>query len=161
VGREKLLHDLIDQANAERWRGDYFAEWQPHDIELIGDLWHDVQISTATEELGGPKRFTRARCALRLTWFSLVIGTASVLWLFAAALSGKPWTAAPAAAVAVSVWTALVLSRRRMMRAVSGLLWRAGFAAGLAPFGVGKTPQSAELLPAKAGGDAEPDMCVD
>jgi hypothetical protein len=161
AGREKLLHALIDQANAERWRGDYFAEWQPHDIELIGDLWHDVQISTATEELGGPKRFTRARCALRLTWFSLVIGTASVLWLFAAALSGKPWTAAPAAAVAVSVWTALVLSRRRMMRAVSGVLWRAGFAAGLAPFAARKTAQSAEPLAAKAGRDAEPDMCVD
>jgi glycosyltransferase involved in cell wall biosynthesis len=160
-GREQLLHALIDQANAERWRGDYFAEWQPHDLELIGDLWHDVQISTATEELGGPKRFTRARCALRLTWFSLAIGTASVLWLFAAALSGKQWTAAPAAAVAVSVWTALVLSRRRMMRAVSGLLWRAGFAAGLAPFAVHQSAQRPEASAAKTDGDPQPNMCTD
>src|SRR6185503_10139669 len=115
----------------------------------------------ATEELGGPKRFTRARCALRLTWFSLAIGIASVLWLFAAALSGKQWTAAPAAAVAVSVWTALILSRRSMRRAVSGLLWRAGFAAGLAPFAIGKSAQSAEPSAAEAGGKGEPDVCVD
>ncbi len=160
-GREHLLHALIDQANAERWRGDYFAEWQPHDMELIGDLWHDVQISTATEELGGPKRFTRARCELRLTWFSLAIGAASVLWLFAAAFSGKAWTAAPAAAVAVSVWTALVLSRKRMMRAVSALLWRAGFAAGLAPFAAHESAQGAETSTAKTDGEAQPNICVD
>jgi O-antigen biosynthesis protein len=160
-GREQLLHALIDQANAERWRGDYFAEWQPHDLELIGDLWHDLQISTATEELGGPKRFTRARCNLRLTWFSLAIGTATVLWLFAAALSGKQWTAAPAAAVAISVWTALVLSRRRMTRAVSALLWRAGFAAGLAPFAAVQSPRPAQAPAIKTDSDAEPNVCVD
>jgi len=142
AGREQLLHALIDQASAQRWRGDFFAEWQPHDIELIGDLWHDVRISTATEELGGPNRFTRARCAMRLTWFSLASATASVLSLFAAALSGKIWMAALAAGVALSIGAALLISRRRIRTAVSGLLWRAGLAAGLVPFSMQRAPRA-------------------
>jgi hypothetical protein len=136
-GREQLLLALLEKAGSEKWRGDYLAEWQPHDVELVGGLWHDVRIVTATEELGGPRRFTRARCALRLSGFAKVAGVASLLWLAAALLSGRSWTVIMAAAVGISILICMAMSRRGLRKQVSGLLWRAGEAAGLAPYVVG------------------------
>src|SRR6185369_13601616 len=59
LGREQLLDEMVKQAAELKWHGDFLAEWQVHDVELLGDGWHDIRIRTATEELGWPKRFTR------------------------------------------------------------------------------------------------------
>jgi glycosyltransferase involved in cell wall biosynthesis len=134
VGREHLLHALVEKAKAEGWRGDYSAPWHPHDIELIGDLWHDVRIITATEELAGLRRFTRARCRLRLTGFALVASSVNSVWLLAAFLSWKEFLAFPAVALAVAILLSLLRSRRRLKRDASALLLRAAEAERLVPF---------------------------
>jgi hypothetical protein len=134
VGRGELLHALAEKGAAEGWRGDYQAEWHPHDIELIGDCWHDVRIRTATEELGGPHRFTRARCTLHLTWTAYLAATAGMLWAAAASLIGNPLALGVSAALLLGVMSAVSISRRRVRNAVAGLLARAGVACGLDPF---------------------------
>jgi hypothetical protein len=136
VGRRELLHALAGKAAAEGWRGDFFAEWQAHDIELIGDLWHDVRIGTASEELGGLHRFTRARCTLHLTWVSYITASAGMLWAAAASLSGNPYALGITAALLLGVMSAVWISRRRVKHAVAGLLARAGVACELDPYGV-------------------------
>ncbi len=160
-GRSELLHTLAEGATRDGWRGDYLAEWQAHDIELIGDLWHDVRISTATEELGGPHRFTRARCSLHLTWLSFVIGAANLSWLAAASLTRKPWAIALAAGLAVSVLAAISISRLGIRRAVSALLYKAGSAAGLDAFQVSKRTPIPEPSALKPDCAPELDVCVE
>jgi len=160
VGRLELLHALADRAAAEGWHGDYRSEWQPHDVELIGDLWHDVRISTATEELGGAHRFTRARCTLSLTWISYVAGIATTLWLAGALIHRNPWPLSITAAALAAVATAICISRRRVKRATASLLTRAASACGLDPSALTDSqpaPQfsedcsnDSELLPLKA-----------
>ncbi|HEV8378173.1 MAG TPA: glycosyltransferase [Tepidisphaeraceae bacterium] len=137
VGRGELLHALAERAAAEGWRGDYQAEWHPHDIELIGDLWHDVRIRTATEELGGPHRFTRARCTLHLTWASYIAAPASMLWAAAASLTGNPWALGFTSTLLIVTISAVRMSRVRVRNAVAGLLARAGADSGLDPFVTG------------------------
>jgi hypothetical protein len=150
VGRGELLHALTHNAAAEGWRGDDQAEWHPHDIELIGDLWHDVRIRTATEELGGQHRFTRARCTLHLTWTSYIAATAATLWTAAASLSGNPWAIGITAAMLIGVIGSVLLSRKRVKHSIAGLLTRAALACALDPF---KMPNP---LPAEMKDDAKP-----
>jgi hypothetical protein len=134
VGRGELLHALAEKAAAEGWRGDYQAEWHPHDIELIGDLWHDVRIRTASEELGGLHRFTRARCTLHLTWASYIAASAGMLWAAAASLTGNPYALGVTAALLVGIIGAVWISRVRLKNSIAGLLARAGIGCGLDPF---------------------------
>src|SRR4029453_12492026 len=67
VGREEFLAASVHRARCGDWPGEYAPEWKPLDVELVGDHWHKIQIHTATEELGGLKRFTRVRTRVRST----------------------------------------------------------------------------------------------
>ena len=160
IGRAELLHALADGAAAEGWRGDYVAEWQPHDVELIGDLWHDVRIATATEELGGAHRFTRARCTLRMNWISRLAVIATALWFAGALINRNPWPISITAAALAAVAMAICISRRRVKRCAASLLTRAATTCGLDPYAIADSqpaPQFSEdcsndpeLLPLKA-----------
>ncbi len=132
-GREHLLERLVDQARTEGWLGDLHAEWKAHDVEIWADRWQNVQIHTATEELGGPRRFTRVRCVLHLTRFARTAMIVTLLLLLASLVQHRLWSVLPVAALAAYGFAAVVISRRRCRRAVSSLIWSAGQAAGLDP----------------------------
>jgi glycosyltransferase involved in cell wall biosynthesis len=132
-GRELLLAALVDRAKAEQWPGHTEAEWEAHDVELLADPWHNARIHTATEELGGPNRFTRVRFVLRTTAFSRVVTFAALLVLAAGAISRHPWAWGAAGLGTALVFVSMLLSRYRCGRNVSRLVYDAGIEAGLEP----------------------------
>jgi glycosyltransferase involved in cell wall biosynthesis len=146
-GREVLLTTLVDRAKSEQWLGHTEAEWEAHDVELLADPWHNVRIHTATEELGGPNRFTRVRCVLRSTAFARVVTFVALLVLAAGAISRHPLAWGPATIGLCLIFASLLLSRRRCVRNVSGLVYTAGTEAGLEP-----VPAAGAIAP--AGGNA-------
>ena len=101
LGREHLLEELVKLCAKANWHGDFSAEWDAHDVELLGDGWHDIRIRTATEELGWPKRFTRVRCTLRPAARGVAIFAFTLVWALMALLLGHPIAAAIAGAAAV------------------------------------------------------------
>ena len=132
-GREHLLDALERRSRADGWRGDFHAEWHAHDVELWPDPWHNVRIVTLTEELGGARRFTRARAAWSL---SLPARTAVLAFAFLAGVAWAQWHPAAAAAASlplVAVLVATLLSLRWCRRAALRLLQASGESAGLVP----------------------------
>jgi hypothetical protein len=129
-GRENLLADLEATAGEWGWRGAFHEEWQSWDVLLQGDRWHNLILHTATEELGGAKRFTRARCSLRPTHFAVVASSAAAVGLAVGAAGGVR-TAAVAGAIVVLLVALQLASRRRCFAAVAALLGAAGRRADL------------------------------
>jgi hypothetical protein len=146
-GREHLLDQLVELSRKHKWHGDFLAEWDSHDAELCGDGLHKIQIRTATEELGWPKRFTRVRCSLRPAARGVMIFSWVSLWTVLAIKVGNPW----AIGVGSLAWAAMVAaiwrSRRRCQQAVSRLVFLAGVQANLEPvrIGVSKSEVAAKL----------------
>jgi GT2 family glycosyltransferase len=143
-GRELLLERTVEAAQRLGWSGDFHCHWEPHDLLLMGDNWHAIEISTATEELGNGSRFTRARMRLRST----KLAELSVLAAGAAALIAC-WRGTAVSLIAVgSIFVMLMaralFSRRRCHLAACALLDAGGAAAGLVPVNVNDRPKSTE-----------------
>ncbi|QOV90179.1 glycosyltransferase [Humisphaera borealis] len=138
IGRERLLDELVERARADAWNGNWDLEWSPHDIELLGNLWWDARITSATEDLGGGRRFTRIRGTLQGTVFGRVVTVILTLISTAAILANLKAGLITIAIVAPIVVGARVWAGSRVRRAVTGLICRAGVAAGLSlvPSGV-------------------------
>ena len=153
-GREQLLEELIAAARRYGWCGIYDAHWERWDVTLLAGPWHTVRVYTVTEELGGEKRFTRARCELTASGLSRASMVAAVVWTIAAAAGRHPWAVAAAAGAWLCLGRALLRSGRRSLRATAGLVCRAGLAAKLDPVSLARVPSS-ELSPHVAG-EAEP-----
>jgi GT2 family glycosyltransferase len=132
-GREHLLDALETEAKESGWHGDFHAEWQAHDVELVGDRSYDVRVCTATEELGYPRRFTRARCSLRPSLFTLGAGAVTLLWSVAGLATGTRSVVWAAVGAWILLVTALLRSRGRCRRAVATLIYNAAVAARLQP----------------------------
>jgi glycosyltransferase involved in cell wall biosynthesis len=132
-GREDLLPALVEHARAVGWHGDFGNPWADWDLRLIGDIWHRIFIRTATESLGWPNRFTRARCVIRWTLFSRAVAVASVIWAGAAALSEKPWAMLVGLFVCLVLLCRIAISQSRCLRAATATVVTAGRLAGLAP----------------------------
>lgn len=133
IGRERLLEELVKNAKQRGWYGDFGNAWAPWDIKLIGDRWHDILIRTATEELGWPKRFTRARCTVHYTRFNVVVSAASFIWATAAVMSQQTWAIAVGLAACTWTWASIRLSRRRCLSSVTALVAHAAECCELAP----------------------------
>jgi hypothetical protein len=132
-GREHLLEVLVDSASQHGWRGDFDDAWAADDVKLVGDRWHDIRLRTATEELGWPRRFTRARCLVRPTSFSHIVAAAILVWMAAAVATMHLW-AVIVGAVAMGLFAGASLrSRARCFQAVTRLVAKAGLAAQLQP----------------------------
>jgi hypothetical protein len=135
-GRELLLKQLESMAQAAEFRGILDHAWEPWDISLFMNRWCNVRISTATEELGNSRRFTRVRCIGALTTAAKVVIGAAVIWLAIALLSRN----LPAlyvgviamAAIGLRLWTAL----RQACVGAAALADRAAAAAGLRRYSV-------------------------
>jgi hypothetical protein len=121
-GREQLLPELVRQARSAGWAGDFDNGWEEWDIKLVGDRWHDIAIHTATEELGWPRRFTRARCSVRSTMLSRILGAAALVWAVASFAVVSSWAIAVAAVVCCLLLLKMVSSRRRCLRAAVTLV---------------------------------------
>lgn len=133
VGRENLLAELELEAESQGWHGDFKLDWAQWDLELLGDIWHSIRISTVTEELGWPRRYTRARCTLCLTTLSKITIGLLVSWTLLAVLVGQ-WWAVGIGLVAALVFSGVIrMSCRRCLKATSQLLALAAVKAGLQP----------------------------
>jgi hypothetical protein len=157
LGREHLLPLLVENAKQLNWHGDYGAEWEAHDVELLGDGWHNIRIATATEELGWPKRFTRVRCTLRPAGRGVGLFILVSSWVVLTILSGKLLPALIAAGAWVTVLGLVWQSRRRCRAAVSKLVFSSGVQAKLDPVLV--QAGSAQTDMEKAGPE-EAEVCL-
>jgi hypothetical protein len=134
-GREELLKALESEAREHRWRGLFHEEWRSWDVMLLGDRWHNIMLHSATEELGGPKRFTRVRCSVHMTAFSAVVCTGLLAAMVIESVDGR-WPPAASGVfglLAAALLARLITSRRRSFAAVAMLLGAAGRDAGLNP----------------------------
>ena len=150
LGREQLLDTLVQEARRASWPGSFEDDWAEWDVRLVGDWWHDVTVRTATEELGWPRRFSRARCAVHLTFFGwAAIGATGAWTAWAAGLRQGPALAAglvAAAGLAAIIFT----SRRRCLSAVATLVARAGAKAGLKPISANGRLLAKDVVPKSA-----------
>ena len=131
-GREELLTALEAKARKLGWSGDFDGGWHTWDVNLDGDHWHNTRIFTATEELGGQRRFTRARCSLRTSPLTKIATAAAFVWTSVAVCTATWWAAGLGATTLLGLLGAVTVSRRRCFTAATNLLWRAGRNAGLA-----------------------------
>jgi glycosyltransferase involved in cell wall biosynthesis len=130
-GRNGLLDQVVSEANRMRWPGDFDNAWSNWDVKLAGDRWHEILIRTATEELGWPHRFTRARCGVQSTLFARVVVGACLVWSLTALASLQTWALPLALTACLLVLAQSCRSRRRCLRAAADLVERAGDLAGL------------------------------
>ena len=113
------------------------CHWEPWDLLLIGDNWHNIELRTATEELGDGNRFTRVRTKLNLTVFALTCALAVAAWTTVAVVRDVPWAQLLAIGAAALLAARVLVSRRNCRRAAVALLWHAGRQAGVNPVGAG------------------------
>jgi cellulose synthase/poly-beta-1,6-N-acetylglucosamine synthase-like glycosyltransferase len=130
-GREQLLAALSAAALRTKWSSDFEDSWSDNDIKLVGDRWHEIAIRTATENLGWPRRFTRARCSVSPTLFTYVVVVGSTIWTLAGLVSLRSWPLLLALPLMLYWLVCLTLSRRRCLAAATEFVARAGKAAGL------------------------------
>ncbi len=131
LGREQLLRVMVEEARRHGWAGDYDNAWAPWDIKLVGDRWHDIICVTATEELGWPRRFTRARCQVKPTRFGRVVTVATLIWSLAAVVSGQLWAIALGGLACGLILVRLNRSRYYCLKAITRMAIHAGRLANL------------------------------
>lgn len=146
IGRIELLEDLANQARAGGWAGNFTSVWSETDLSLPGDLWHNITLRTATEELGGNNRFTRARFSVHFTVFT---GLAASLFAAATVLA---WFAMRPVPLTVCVVTGLCFSwllarsRKRCLTVISQLAASSAETVGLQRVEQSKTRWQQELV---------------
>jgi hypothetical protein len=133
LGRESLLHHIVEEAKRLGWLGVFNNGWATWDVKLVGDLWHTLLVHTVTEELGSNRRFTRARITAQATIFNRVVSIASLIWTIAALVNLKPLPLLLAMLASAAALMQNVQSRRTCLRAAISLVARAGSVAGLLP----------------------------
>jgi hypothetical protein len=65
VGREKLLEETFALLELEGWRYSSDTGWKRWDIQIYGNFWWSVKLSTVTEYHGGPKCLTRVNLSYK------------------------------------------------------------------------------------------------
>jgi GT2 family glycosyltransferase len=135
-GREELLRSAEREAEACNWRG-FGGAWSTWDLALVGDPWVDVKVWTATEDLGGPRRFTRARVTATASPLALTVLVTFLAWAVVILLTPPHVAIELLATIAtLAVPLRIEISRRRSLRRIAKLLWHAGASAGLEPVDV-------------------------
>jgi O-antigen biosynthesis protein len=142
LGRNELLPAIVEQAREHAWGGDYDNAWTDWDLKLVGDRWHNIHIRTATEELGWPRKFTRARCSVKATSYSRFVRGCAAVWCGFALVAVDPWALAAGLLVALGVVIRIGVSRRRCLRAVTSLVAKAADTAGLTRSEIATPPDS-------------------
>jgi hypothetical protein len=129
-GRYDLLPYVVAKAKASRWSGDFGNAWAAWDVKLVGDAWHDLTIRIATEELGWPRRFTRARCSAHATLFNKVATGGVAVWIVASLITGQLWTIALGMAMLLLLLVLIPRSRSACLQAAMRLVTSASIDGG-------------------------------
>jgi hypothetical protein len=132
-GRETLLQHVVEEAKRLGWLGVFNNAWASWDVKIVGDLWHTLHLHTATEELGGNRRFTRARISALPTLLNRVLSTAALVWTVAALISLRPIALGLALLASAAALMQNINSRRGCLSAATSLVARAGEHSGLMP----------------------------
>jgi O-antigen biosynthesis protein len=140
-GREELLAALQIETAKDAVETNYQNEWSTWDAAIRGDLWNDVLIHTATEELGWPHRFTRARCQTHATALAKILAGAWAVVIATALLTCHWQLAACGAGALLLVAISVMRSQTRCLNMTERLLWRAGHHAKLDNVVMGAVPQ--------------------
>lgn len=129
-GREQLITEVFALLEAEEWRYSTDTGWKDWDVQIYGNQFWSVQVSTVTEYHGGPKCLTRARLkyhAVALTW--LLNGIALLILLYRLAFTAnRDWIWWAIYAVLL-LW--LYLRGRKLKRRVADLVIHAAQRCGL------------------------------
>ncbi len=133
AGRQDLLYCIATEAKQLKWLGVFNNAWSTWDIKLVGDLWHTLHLSTVTEELGGPSRFTRARIMAKPTLVNRAVSVAALIWSAAALVSLQPIALGLALLGSAAALMQNISSRRSCLRTAVCLVARAGKTAELDP----------------------------
>jgi hypothetical protein len=131
IGRKELLDRIVQEAKQLRWLGVFNNAWSTWDVKFVGDLWHTLHLHTATEELGGPNRFTRARITAKPTLVNRAVCVAALIWSAAALISLQPVALGLAVLGSAAALMQNISSRHACLRAAASLVGRAGKDAGL------------------------------
>lgn len=122
LGREVLLPSIVHRARTLAWPGDCDNAWTDWDIKLVGDPWHDVEVRTATEELGGLHRFSRVSISLTGTHFATVVASAVSIWSLAGILGNSSWAIIAGLLACVALLLTMRASRRSCLDAATQLV---------------------------------------
>jgi len=141
-GREDLLKMMQTECSEAGWTGDFDNGWKTWDLALTGDRWHTLTVRTVSEELGGGRRFTRARTRIRLS--GLARGTVGFTGLFVVASIAalNVWPFALGAAGLAGLFVRVAISREKCFATAARFLMVAGRLAGLTPVAVRGTAKS-------------------
>jgi hypothetical protein len=131
IGRKELLVRIVHEAKQLGWLGVFNNAWATWDVKFVGDLWHTLHLHTATEELGGPNRFTRARITAKPTLVNRAVSVAALIWSAAALISLQPLALGLAVLGSAAALMQNISSRHACLRAAASLVGRAGKDAGL------------------------------
>lgn len=130
-GRDQLLLHIAKEAQRQGWACEVENDWVEWDAKLTGDLWHDITIRTASEQLGSGRLFSRARATSTPTWFSVSMVFGVVIWGLFATWHQHMWGLGTGMVIATFVLGKLLASRRRCLNAATFLVALAGQEAGL------------------------------
>ena len=132
-GRHEFLESLVAAARDVGWPGNFDAPWETWDATLLAGPWHNVQVRAASEELGGPKFFTRVRWRATMTRLARILGGIAIGVVLATIWAARPWAITGTSSLAIALALSIAYSRHRALRATAALVWRAGQRAGLTP----------------------------
>ena len=160
IGREKLLSHIANEAKELGWLGVFNNAWATWDIKLVGDLWHTLHLHTVTEQLGGEKRFTRARITARPTLVNRAVSVAALVWSAAALMSLQPIALGLAVLGSVAALMQNISSRHACLRAAASLVARAGRDAGLEPVDKSGSTLEHRAIRSEAGDRIESEAAI-
>lgn len=66
IDRIDWVNGLVQRLDQQGWASKTDTGWSPHDLDVFGSRWSQIQLITATEDYGEGKRMFR--CRLRAFW---------------------------------------------------------------------------------------------
>ena len=129
-GREQLITEIFALLEAEEWRYSTDTGWKDWDVQIYGNQFWSVQVSSVTEYHGGPKCLTRVRLqyhAVALTW--LLNGIALLILLYRLAFTANRDVIWWGIYALLLLW--LYLRARKLKRRVADLVIHAAQRCGL------------------------------
>ena len=139
-GREQLLAGIFQLLENEGWRYSADTGWKDWDMQIYGNQWWSIKVSTVTEYHGGPKCLTRVRLGYQAVALTVLLNAVLLsILLYRVAFTphhDRFWWAGYALLV---VW--LYLRARRLKRRVADLVIAAAQGCGLTRvFGASSKP---------------------
>ena len=82
TGREKLLEEVFAVLETEDWRYSADTGWKDWDVQIYGNQFWSICLSTVTEYHGGPKCLTRVRLKYKPVVTTVLLNVVALSVLF-------------------------------------------------------------------------------